>query len=103
MTSMIDEAKEIVSGQRQDDYGSIDESFTRIAGLWSAYLGKHVDKYDVAKMMMLLKISRAKNGNHRDSYVDIVGYVECVDRLLAMDESCRDFFKDTVQPESDQS
>lgn len=103
MTSMIDEAKGIVSGQRQDDYGSIDDSFKRIAGLWSAYLGKHVDKYDVAKMMMLLKISRAKNGNHRDSYVDIVGYVECVDRLLAMDESCRDFFKDTVQPESDQS
>ena len=100
---MIDEAKEIVSGQRQDDYGSIDESFTRIAGLWSAYTGATIDKYDVAKMMMLLKISRAKNGNHRDSYVDIVGYVECVDRLLAMDESCRDFFKDTVQPESDQS
>lgn len=43
-------------------------------------------------MMMLLKVSRAKVGNHRDSYVDIVGYVECVDKLLAMDEGCRDFF-----------
>jgi len=51
------------------------------------------DKYDVAKMMMLLKISRAKLGNHRDSYVDIVGYVECVDKLLAMDEGCKDVFK----------
>ena len=58
-------------------------------------------------MMMLLKISRAKLGNHRDSYVDIVGYVECVDKLLAMDQGCRDFFTststETVQPESDQS
>lgn len=85
MTSMTQEAKDIVGGDRQKDYGDINESFTRIAGLWSAYLGRHVDKYDVAKMMMLLKISRAKNGNHRDSYVDIVGYVECVDKLMALD------------------
>lgn len=87
MTSMTQEAKDIVGGDRQKDYGDINESFTRIAGLWSAYLGRHVDKYDVAKMMMLLKISRAKNGNHRDSYVDIVGYVECVDKLMAIDHS----------------
>lgn len=87
MTSMIDEAKEIVSGQRQEDYGSIDESFKRIEALWSAYLGNNIDKYDVPKMMMLLKISRAKNGNHRDSFVDIVGYVECIDQLLAIDET----------------
>lgn len=83
MTSMAQEAIQLVSGKRNQDYGDIDNSFTRIAGLWSAYLGKHIDKFDVAKMMMLLKISRAKDSNHRDSYVDIVGYVECVDKLLA--------------------
>lgn len=87
MTAITDEAKQIVDGQRQQDYGDINDSFTRIAGLWSAYLGRHIDKYDVAKMMMLLKISRAKNGNHRDSYVDIVGYVECVDKLMSIDQS----------------
>lgn len=85
MTSMTEEAQAIVNGQRQDDYGDINDSFLRIAGLWSAYLGIHVDKYDVAKMMMLLKVSRAKDKNHRDSYVDIVGYVECVDKLMALD------------------
>ncbi len=93
MTSILDEAKQIVDGKRNDDYGNINDSFQRIAGLWSAYTGFTITKYDIAKMMMLLKISRAKNGNHRDSYVDIVGYVECVDKLLAMDEGCRDFFK----------
>jgi 1-aminocyclopropane-1-carboxylate deaminase/D-cysteine desulfhydrase-like pyridoxal-dependent ACC family enzyme len=82
---MTAEAQEIVNGKRQEDYGNINDSFNRIAGLWSAYTGITLDKYDVAKMMMLLKISRAKNGNHRDSYVDVVGYVECVDKLLAMD------------------
>lgn len=85
MTSMTEEAQKIVDGKRQEDYGNINDSFLRIAGLWSAYLGIHVDKFDVAKMMILLKVSRAKNANHRDSYVDIVGYVECVDKLLALD------------------
>ncbi len=103
MSSMTEEAQSIVNGERQQDYGNINDSFQRIAGLWSAYTGITIDKFDVAKMMMLLKISRAKLGNHRDSYVDIVGYVECVDKLLAMDEGCRDIFKETVQPESDQS
>lgn len=90
---MIEEAKTIVEGKRNDDYGNINDSFQRIAGLWSAYTGFTITKYDVAKMMMLLKVSRAKNGNHRDSYVDIVGYVECVDKMLAMDEGCKDAFK----------
>lgn len=85
MTSMAEEAQKIVDGQRNEDYGDINNSFLRIAGLWSAYLGIHIDKFDVAKMMILLKVSRAKNANHRDSYVDIVGYVECVDKLLALD------------------
>ncbi len=93
MTSMAEEAQSIVNGERQQDYGNINDSFLRIAGLWSAYVGVHIDKYDVAKMMMLLKISRAKNGNHRDSYVDIVGYVECVDKLLALDIANQEVFK----------
>jgi len=97
MPSMTDEAKSIVNGQRQEDYGSINDSFQRIAGLWSAYTGFTIDKYDVAKMMMLLKISRAKSGNHRDSYVDIVGYVECVDKLLDMDNGCKNFFHDMAE------
>lgn len=92
MTSMTEEARSIVDGKRQEDYGSINQSFCRIAGLWSAYTGVTIDKYDVAKMMMLLKISRAKLNTHRDSYVDIVGYVECVDKLLDLDEGCRDYF-----------
>ncbi len=80
--SITQEATELVGGERAKDYGDMNASFTRIAGLWSAYLGIHVDKYDVAKMMILLKVSRAKDSNHRDSYVDIVGYVECIDKLL---------------------
>jgi hypothetical protein len=80
--SISQEAQELVNGDRQKDYGDMTESFKRIAGLWSAYLNVHVDYLDVGKMMILLKVSRAKHNNHRDSYVDIVGYVECIDKLL---------------------
>lgn len=92
MTSILEEAQTIVNGDRQEDYGCMNDSFLRIAGLWSAYLGIHLDKYDVAKLMILLKVSRAKHANHRDSYVDIVGYVECVDKLLALDQANREVF-----------
>jgi len=82
--SIVQEGKEVVAGDRQDDYGDLKQSFDRIAAFWSAYTGVNLDALDVAKMMILLKVSRAKLNNHRDSYVDIVGYVECADRLLAM-------------------
>lgn len=100
--SITMEAQKIVSGDRARDYGDMNESFNRIAGLWSAYLGVSVDKFDVAKMMILLKVSRAKHGNHRDSYVDIVGYIECIDTMLeddddTPDESCSECIADAVR------
>lgn len=79
--SISQEAFNVVNGQRRDDYGDTRESFNRIAGLWSSYLGVRVNEYDVAKMMILLKVSRARHTNHHDSYVDIIGYVECIDQM----------------------
>lgn len=76
------EATNLIHGERAQDYGDMNESFTRIAGLWSAYLGVDIDKYDVAKMMCLLKVSRSKGNNHRDSLVDIVGYVMCIEKMM---------------------
>lgn len=83
VTSILEEAKQIVEGARNADYGSINDSFTRIAALWSAYAGVTLDKYDVAKMMMLLKISRLKhNPLHEDSLRDIIGYSICYEKLI---------------------
>lgn len=80
--SITQEAQELVNGERQKDYGDMKESFIRIAGMWESYLGVHIEYLDVAKMMILLKVSRARHSNHRDSFVDIAGYVECIDRLI---------------------
>lgn len=79
--SITDEAKAIVAGDRASDYGDANESFTRIAKLWSAYTGATITPWDVAHMMILLKVSRAKTSRKRDTLVDIVGYAECAGKL----------------------
>jgi hypothetical protein len=80
---VLTEAGEAITGQRLDDYGDVHESFTRIAQLWSAYLNHPINNLDVANMMVLLKVSRAKNKYHRDSYVDICGYAALAEKLRA--------------------
>lgn len=78
MIDILEEAAEIISGKRQEEYGSPEDSFYKIACLWSAYLDYevYVTPKDVAMMMVLLKVARApKNGDAtRDTYVDIAGY-----------------------------
>ena len=79
--SITDEAKIIVAADRASDYGDANESFSRIAKLWSAYVGVTINSWDVAQMMILLKVSRAKTSRKRDTLVDIVGYAECASKL----------------------
>ena len=70
-------AAECVCGSREEDYGSPEDNFSVIAGLWTAYTGTDVTPKDVAMMMALLKIARAKAGSKPDTYVDLAGYAAC--------------------------
>lgn len=75
---VLDAATAVVCGDRDKAYGRPEDTFTRIANLWSAYLAETVTPVDVANMMILLKIARAQNGvQHDDNYVDIAGYAAC--------------------------
>lgn len=78
---LLDKAKEIVMGARQENYGSPESNFKTIATLWSTYvsttLGKQLtfDPVDVAVMMVLMKVARLANKpDHMDSWIDIAGY-----------------------------
>lgn len=81
------DAHEAVYGDREDDYGHPRESFTRIAGFWSVYLsdklaeGAFLSPEDVARMMVLFKVSRDVNSPKRDNRVDGAGYFIALDRL----------------------
>ena len=79
--SIAEEAAAVVAGDRAADYGDVNESFARISKLWSAYTGSTITPWDVAQMMILLKVSRAKTSTKRDTLVDIIGYAECAGQL----------------------
>lgn len=80
---ILDKAKEIVTGDRQNAYGEVEDNFGRIARLWAEYLNEgntsiELDAEDVACMMILLKIARIKSGHHKDdNWIDIAGYSAC--------------------------
>ena len=75
---ILTEANKIVNGVRNEVYGKPEDNFNLIADFWSHYLNKAVTAHDVAIMMILLKIARAKTGKGSlDNYVDIAGYAAC--------------------------
>lgn len=78
-------AAECVCGSREEDYGSPEDNFATIAALWTAYTGADVTPKDVAMMMALLKIARAKAGSKPDTYVDLAGYAACGAEISARD------------------
>ncbi len=74
----LDHAAKTVLTDRNMAYGEPEDSFSAIAGMWSVYLGRPVSSCDVACMMALLKIVRAKSNVHNpDNWVDMVGYAAC--------------------------
>lgn len=80
----LDTAKKCVMGDREQDYGTPESNFATIASFWSDYLGMNISAQQVADMMILMKISRIKNGGGTgDSYVDIAGYAACGNEILS--------------------
>lgn len=72
---ILDKAKTIINGERQGTYGEAENSFSVIAQMWTAYLGKNLTSEDVANMMILLKVARNSSGVYKDdNWIDICGY-----------------------------
>jgi len=86
--SILDEAKEIIYGDREKTYGHPAKNLMVIAKMWQAYfqakgetLQNFITPQDVAVMMMLLKCARLGNDpEHRDSLVDAAGYAALIER-----------------------
>ena len=72
--TILDEAKEIIYGDREKTYGAPDKNLNKISALWSHYLDHPVGAQDVCMMMILLKVARQSNAYTRDNLVDIAGY-----------------------------
>jgi hypothetical protein len=77
---VLEEAGNIISGNRDLQYGEPEESFTAIADLWNAYIDKTITltAKDVAMMMVLFKVAREATGQSKpDNLIDIAGYAAC--------------------------
>lgn len=83
MSSILDEAQELITHDRADAYGPPEEggSFGPIALGWSVILGTTVRPRDVALCMVWLKVVRDAHGYDRDNLVDIAGYAALAEYL----------------------
>ena len=79
-SEILDEAKRIVTTDRNKESGEPEDNFGLIASLWNLYLGDDgfLSGSDVAALMILLKLSRIfKTASKVDSWIDIAGYAAC--------------------------
>lgn len=77
-SEILQKAEQCVCGMREQDYGTPEDNFEKIAKLWGAYKGVDFTSVDVAMMMSLLKIGRISTGTMtEDSFVDLAGYAAC--------------------------
>lgn len=71
-------AERLVNHERNSQYDEPSADFARTAAMWSGYLGVEIELHDVAAMMIMLKMARARHSpGHGDHWVDAAGYAAC--------------------------
>ena len=86
-SEILDTAKDYVTKDRADTHGDAESNFSLIAAYWTAHLDAYVGPEDVAIMMTLLKLARAKsNPAHPDNWIDGCGYLACGGEIAVGDE-----------------
>ena len=79
--NVFEEANKITSGDREQQYGTPERNFTKIAEQWRLYIHQKygflvdLNAEDVCWMMADLKKCRQMNRPKRDNIVDAVGYI----------------------------
>lgn len=74
--SYIEEAKKIIHGERNEDYGPMKEQFNKTAIMWSVILNQNVTAHQVCLCMMALKLNREAFKTKPDNLIDAIGYAE---------------------------
>lgn len=89
--SILETAIEVTTGDRRRDYDSATPNHERIAGAWNWYIQSRRDPeaeisaFDVATMMILLKVARMCYTPTRDSLCDIAGYSKCASQIAGFE------------------
>lgn len=87
MSDFAAEARKLIVGQRNADYGHPAQDFAKTAKLWSGLLltklkpGLEITAKDALMMMVALKLSREMNKHKPDNLVDAHGYLDLLEWL----------------------
>jgi len=90
---ILEEAFDLIRGDRAASYGEAQESFQRIADLWTTLLRtklkamSKVSPADVARMMISMKLSRSITSHKRDNWTDIAGYASLAAEIEASEDA----------------
>ena len=82
VSSILQEAEQIINGPRRESYGDVKDSFSRVALFWSEIIGTTVTPQQVIMCMMALKLCREINQPSRDNRTDLCGYAALLDKLI---------------------
>lgn len=77
--TILAEAEDLISTERQEAYGHPADNFANIAAFWSVILKTDVLPRDVGLCMAALKIAREAHMPQRDNLRDAAGYLGCVE------------------------
>jgi len=83
---MLDEAKRLVSGSRNEDYGPPDVDMAKVAGMMNHLFGWDVKPSQVPMIMILIKLARESHSSKHDNAVDIAGWAWCMDECAYAEE-----------------
>jgi hypothetical protein len=92
---ILDEAKGLILGDRNAQYGPPTQDFERSAQILNAQGyrgpgGRLIEMHDVALMVIAIKLSRLVwTPGKRDSWADIAGYVGCGWECVVEEEKAR--------------
>jgi hypothetical protein len=76
--AILEAACQAVTVDRAATHGAVENTFGKIAALWSARLGVSITPAQVCILLVDLKTARAwGNPAHADNWVDIAGYAAC--------------------------
>lgn len=75
----LQEVANIVTKDRNAQYGEPEDTFALIAQYWSLYLSTDITSFDVAMLMALMKMARIQSSKvmPEDSLIDLAGYAAC--------------------------
>lgn len=85
--NILEEAKNLTTGQREQDYGTPQENFGRMADYANIIFkknfetGEPITARQTAEFMITVKLARLANSPTFDTYVDIAGYAALAGEL----------------------